>query len=69
MTSQFYFVADRYYCSGKLIKQLVGSGIELVTRMKKRAVAYYLPTTNGTGKSGRPRKYGEKVKLFDLSIK
>lgn len=66
ISNPFYFVADRYYCSGRLIKQLVRGGIELITRMKTRAVAYHLPSKNKTKKSGRPRKYGEKIKLVDL---
>lgn len=61
----FYFVADKYYCSGRLLKQLVGSGIHIITMMKKNAVAYSLVTEHRGGR-GRPKKYGERVKLFDL---
>lgn len=61
----FYFVADKYYCSGRFMKQLIGSGTHLVTMMKKNAVAYYPATGEHKGR-GRPAKYGEKIKLFDL---
>ncbi len=61
----FYLVADKYYCSGRLMKMLIGKGIHLVTMMKKNAVAYYPITKKQTG-VGRPRKYGDRVKLFSL---
>src|SRR5262249_30780950 len=61
----FYFVADKYYCSGRFMKQLVGKGIHMVTMMKHGAVAYYLPEAEPT-RRGRPKRYGKKVKLFDL---
>ena len=60
ISEPFYFVADRYYCSGRLMKQLITSGIDLVTRMKGRAVGYYQPEQPKVKKRGRPRKYGKK---------
>lgn len=66
ISQPFYFVADRYYCSGRLIKQLIAQGIHLITRMKGRAVGYYPPEQPKVKKRGRPKKYGEKVKLVDL---
>lgn len=60
-----YFVADKYYCSGRFMKQLVGKDIHLVTMMKKNAVGYY-PVVEQKIRRGRPTKYGEKIKLFDL---
>lgn len=66
LSEAFYFVADRYYCSGRLMKQLMKHNIHLVTRMKNGAVAYYLPEIPEIKKRGRPRKYGEKIKLSDL---
>ena len=61
----FYFIADKYYCSGRFMKQLLSSGMHLVTMMKKNAVAYY-PLKSNDKRRGRPKKYGKKVKLFDL---
>lgn len=61
----FYVVLDKYYCAGKLFKKMIASGNHVITMMKTKAVAYY-PPDNTSAKKGRPRKYGEKVKLFDL---
>jgi hypothetical protein len=60
-----YFVADKYYASGRFMKQLIGSGIHIITMMKKNAVAYYLPEPENK-RRGRPRKYGKSIKLFEL---
>jgi hypothetical protein len=65
MTETFYFVADKYYCSGRFMKQLVDKNIHLVTMMKKNAVAYFPPEKKEKGR-GRPNQYGVKIKLFDL---
>lgn len=61
----FYLVADRYYCSGRLMKQLLANNIHLITMMKKNAIAYY-PVIKQPKKRGRPKQYGEKLKLFSL---
>jgi hypothetical protein len=60
-----YFVADKYYCSGRFMKQLIGSGIHMITMMKKNAVAYY-SVEKKSKRRGRPKKYGNRVKLFSL---
>ena len=65
LPGSYYLLADRYYCSGRLMKKLVAKGIHIITMMKKNAIAYY-PTTEQTIGRGRPRKYGEKIKLFSL---
>ena len=39
LPESFYFVADKYYCSGRFMKQLIEQSIHLVTMMKKNAVA------------------------------
>jgi len=66
LTTGFYFVADKYSCSGRFMKQLVAKNIHIVTMMKRGAVAYFTPTEPIEKRRGRPRKYGAKVKLFDL---
>ncbi len=48
------------------MKQLVAKNIHLVTMMKKNAVAYQLITIQEKTRRGRPKKYGNKIKLFDL---
>lgn len=62
---KFYFIADKYYCSGKFMKQLIASGMHIVTMMKKNAVAYCPLKLEGK-RRGRPKKYGKKIKLFGL---
>ena len=64
LKESFYFIADKYYCSGRFLKQLIASGNHIITMMKTNAVAYY-PSIK-VNKRGRPKKYGEKVKLFNL---
>lgn len=56
-------VADAYYASRKVILPLVKQGHQLLTRVRRNAVAYHpAPPASGRPK-GRPRKYGAKVKL------
>ncbi len=69
VTEPFYFVADAYYASGKIVRGLLDKGNHLVTRVRKNAVAWEIPPqpdANAPRKRGRPRKYGEKVKLASL---
>jgi hypothetical protein len=60
----FYFVADAYYASGKVIKGLLAQGNHLVTRMRSNAVAYEPPVPKAG--RGRPRKYGDRIGLHSL---
>jgi hypothetical protein len=40
-----YLVLDKYYCSGRFMRQLVEKNIHIVTMMKHSAVAYGLPVS------------------------
>lgn len=62
----FYFVADAYYASGKVIRGLLNQGNHLVTRVKTTAVAYHPAPAQPVRRRGRPRKYGNKVTLRSL---
>jgi len=64
----FYFVADAYYASHKVIRGLLAQNNHLVTRAKSNAVAYRpVPApTPGPPHRGRPRKYGQKLTLRAL---
>jgi len=63
----FYFVADAYYASGKIVRGLLDEGNHLITRVKRNSVAYYpAPPMLGARHRGRPRKYGEKIKVASL---
>lgn len=66
LKESFYFIADKYYCSGRFLKQLINSGNHMITMMKTNAVAYYPPTKAIKNKRGRHKRYGDKVKLFSL---
>jgi len=63
----FYFIADAYYASRKLMAALLEQKNHLVARVRPNAVAY-LPYTNicKKRKRGRPRIYGDKIKLKSL---
>jgi len=56
-------VADAYYASGKVIRPLLEEGHQLLTRVRKNAVAYREAAPPKTARRGRPKKYGKKVQL------
>jgi len=66
MTETFYFVADAYYASGKIVRGLLAEGNHLVTRVKRNSVAWFPATTPKARHRGRPRKYGQKIKVASL---
>ena len=67
LTEPCYLVADAYYASGKIIKGLLATDQHLVTRARSNCVANYrAPTPQGRRGRGRPRIYGETVKLKEL---
>lgn len=61
----FYFVADAYYASGKIVCGLLAKGNHLITRIKSNAVAYW-PAATELSRIGRPKKYGKKIKVASL---
>jgi len=61
----FYFIADAYYASGKIVRKLLKNGNHLITRVKNNAVAYYPATEKNSGR-GRKKVYGEKISLRNL---
>ena len=62
----FYFVADAYYASQKIIVGLLEQNNHLITRVRSNAVAYTLYDHQGIKKRGRPRLYGNKIALKSL---
>ncbi len=62
----YYFVADAYYASRKMVQGLLSSDNHLITRCKSNAVAYFRYQQCGPNKRGRPRLYGKKVALRAL---
>lgn len=65
----FYFVADAYYASGKIVRGLLAKGNHLITRVKSNAAAYLpppAPPAHAPCQRGRPKKYGDKIKVASL---
>ena len=56
-------VADAYYASRKVMNPLLQKGHQLLTRVRKNAVAYQKATIPKTARRGRPKKYGQKIAL------
>ena len=61
-----YFVADAYYASAKVARPLLRAGHELITRVRNNAVGYRPAPPPERPKKGRPKVYGEKVRLKSL---
>lgn len=59
-------VADAWYCNRKVIRPFLKNGHHLVTRMKSNAVAYMPAPTPQVRRRGRPRIYGDKIRLRTL---
>jgi hypothetical protein len=59
-------VADAYYASGKVIRPLLARGHHLVTRARINTVAYLPIEAPHKRAPGRPRLYGDKIRLRDL---
>jgi len=69
MNEPFYFVADAYYATGKIVRGLLAKGNHLVTRVRSNSVAYYPatpPPPSTPRRRGRPKKYGRKIKVAAL---
>jgi hypothetical protein len=69
ITESFYFVADAYYASGKIVRGLLAKGNQLVTRVKRNAVAYWpapAQAPEALRHRGRPKTYGKKIKVASL---
>jgi hypothetical protein len=65
----FYFLADAYYSTGKIIRGLIAKGNHLVSRVRCNAVAYESAapvSPDAPRQRGRPKKYGKKIKVLSL---
>lgn len=64
---RFVFIADAYYAAKKVMAALLGKDNHLVSQVRSNAVAY-LPavTPPGRRKKGRPKRYGQKIRLRTL---
>ena len=60
----YYLVADAYYASKKMIRNLIKDGNHLISRVKTNAIAYFpYPVLPGKRCVGRPRMFGKKIYL------
>lgn len=64
LSQPVYLVLDAYYGSRKMVLGLLVRNNHLLTRMKSNAVAYRRPAVS-RNRRGRPRFYGEKVRLTE----
>ena len=62
-----YLVADAYYACQQIALPLQRNGSHLISRVRRSTAAYQpAPVDRGPRRRGRPRLYGQKVKLWDL---
>jgi hypothetical protein len=67
LPSGAYLLLDAYFAAANLLGPLRAQNIHVITRMRSSSVAYQpVAVTPGPRQRGRPRKWGEKVKLNEL---
>jgi hypothetical protein len=66
VTLPFYLVADTYYAAANIIRPLLKAGQHLVAAVRSNAVAYEAAPPATVPRRGRPRTYGNKIKLKTL---
>jgi hypothetical protein len=60
-------VADAYYSTRGFLSSLDAVGLHYIGKVKSNTVAYLLPVpSTGPRRRGRPRKYGDRIRLKDL---
>jgi hypothetical protein len=66
LNGSMLLLVDAYYASAKVLHPLLASGHHVLCRVKSNAVAYRPAPPPSQPRRGRPRVYGEKVRLRDL---
>jgi DDE superfamily endonuclease len=61
-----FLVVDAYYASRTVLCPLLAVGHHILTRVRCNAVAYYPAPQSTPRRRGRPRVYGQKVRLREL---
>jgi hypothetical protein len=64
--ASYYLVADAYYAAKSMVSGLHDRQSDIITRVKKNAIAFLPYKQDGTIKRGRPRLYGDRVALAAL---
>lgn len=59
-------VVDNYYASRKVLRPLLSEGHQVLSRVRRTAVAYQPAPKPDKPRRGRPRVYGDKVPLREL---
>ncbi|MBW1886335.1 MAG: transposase [Deltaproteobacteria bacterium] len=62
----YYMIADTYYAAANIIRPLLKAGQHLVAAVRSNAVAYEPAPAADAPRRGRPRIYGNKIKLKTL---
>ena len=63
----FVLIADAYYACATVARWALECDGVLISRLRRNAVAYEpVPPPSGPRKRGRPRRYGEKIRLREL---
>jgi hypothetical protein len=66
MPQACYLVADNYYANRKMINGMLNQNHHLVSRLQNKSVAYEPVSAPSGFRRGRPKKYGNKIKLKKL---
>ena len=66
LNASVLLLVDAYYASAKVLRPLLAAGHHVLCRVKSNAVAYRAAPPPSRPRRGRPRLYGEKVRLRDL---
>jgi hypothetical protein len=62
----FLLVADPYYSSAALLDSMAARNGAMVVRVRNNAVGYLPVLPSDKPRRGRPKKYGDRVVIFDL---
>lgn len=61
-------VVDAWFSKKPFVEGLEDIGFHLVSRLRNDAILRYLFIAEPTGKRGRPKKFGEKIKVTNIDM-
>jgi len=62
----FLLVADAYYSSAAVLDSMASQNGAMLVRVRNNAVGYLPVLTSDKPRRGQPKKYGDRVVIFDL---